>query len=78
MSHTVTVRIEMKDRAALEAAIARVEGAQLLQGDTHRLYSSNQAHGVGVQLPGWNYPVVLNLETGEAKYDNFGDRKSVV
>jgi len=25
-----------------------------------------------VQLPGWNYPIVCNLETGQVQYDNYG------
>jgi hypothetical protein len=27
--------------------------------------------GLAVQLPGWSYPVVCNLETGQVSYDNF-------
>ena len=60
----------MKDRVALEAAIARVEGAELLTGNRHKLYTSH-AEGIGIKLPNWHYPVVINPETGEAKYDNY-------
>ena len=36
----------------------------------HGIYSGTY-DGVAVQLPGWNYPVIVNLETGEVKYDNY-------
>ncbi len=43
--------------------------------DTHhktaRLFNAT-ATGLCVQLPGWNYPVVANLETGQVQYDNYG------
>jgi hypothetical protein len=28
--------------------------------------------GVGIQLPGWRYPVVCNTSSGQMCYDNFG------
>ena len=37
----------------------------------HKLYGGNVYEGIGLQLPGWNYPVVINTETGLASYDNF-------
>jgi hypothetical protein len=36
----------------------------------HQIYSGN-FEGIGVQLPGWNYPVIINPQTGEVKYDNY-------
>ena len=30
------------------------------------------ATGLQVQLPGWNFPVVCDLGTGKAHYDNYG------
>ena len=35
-----------------------------------RLFSAT-ATGLCVQLPGWTYPVVCNLQTGQVQYDNF-------
>jgi hypothetical protein len=29
---------------------------------------------LAVQLPGWNYPVVCQLDTGQLKYDDYGGR----
>jgi hypothetical protein len=35
---------------------------------------SNTAEGLAVELPGWNYPVVCDLTTGQVKFDNFEGR----
>ena len=37
------------------------------------------ATGLAVQLPGWQYPVICDLSTGQLRFDNFhgrwGDRE---
>ena len=71
MSHIVKCTVEMKNKAALDAAIEHL-GLENLGEKTHDLYNRQKANGVGVKLPDWNYPVVINTETGEAKYDNYG------
>ena len=38
---------------------------------TVALFSGN-ATGLAVELPGWNYPVVFDTSTCEARYDNYG------
>lgn len=70
MSHVVTCKVEMKNRDALNAAIDHLGLENLGQGN-HRLYGRS-VDGVGLKLPDWNYPVVINPETGEAFYDNYG------
>jgi hypothetical protein len=72
MSHIVQIQTELRDPAAISAACRRLNLAQPVQG-TVRLFSS-QATGLSVQLPGWNYPVVCDTSTGQAKYDNYGGR----
>ncbi len=32
------------------------------------------ASGLGIKLPGWNYPVVCDLSTGQVQFDNFNGR----
>lgn len=71
MSHVVKCRVEMKNSNALNAAIDHLKLENLGQG-THTLYNNQKATGIAVKLPAWNYPVVINTETGEAKYDNYG------
>lgn len=70
MSHIVTIRTQIRDPAALLAACARIGLAPPVDGTT-RLYTTD-ATGHRVQLPGWTYPVVVHLETGQLEFDNYG------
>lgn len=71
MSHTMNIEVEVTDRSALEAACQRA-GATLLVGTEHKLFGGIE-NGIGVQLPGWGFPVVFT-PAGQAKYDNYGGR----
>ena len=77
MSHIVTIRTEVRDAAAVQAACRRLGLPQPVQG-SFRVYTT-QASGLSVRLPGWQYPVVCELASGSLKYDNFqghwGDQK---
>ncbi len=70
MSHIVVVKTEIRDVAALSAACARLGLSPPVQG-TARLYEG-EVTGQIVKLPGWTYPVVIDLQRGEVKEDNFG------
>jgi hypothetical protein len=72
MSHIVIVKTKVRDPANLTAACARLNLPAPVQG-TARLYSG-EATGLIVTLPGWTYPVVIDRQTGEVRYDNFGER----
>ena len=72
MSHVVTIQTRVHDPVAIVAACQRLGLPAPVQG-TARLYSG-EATGLLVQLPGWQYPVVLDTATGEVRYDNFGGR----
>ena len=72
MSHTVKVSVSLKDPAIIERARIRC-GLPALKEGTHKLYSGT-FKGLALQLPNWNYPVVINTETGEAKYDNYSGK----
>ena len=70
MSHIVTVATQVRDADAAGAACRRlglpepaVGTAQLFEGE---------ATGLLVHLPGWFYPVVCELASGSARYDNYG------
>lgn len=70
MSHIVQIQTEVRDAAAVRVACQRLGLSQ----PTHRqvrLFSA-QATGLAVELPGWRYPVVCDLASGQLKYDNFG------
>src|SRR5438105_2649478 len=79
MSHVVTVKTKVRDPAALASACARLNLAAPVHG-TAELYSGT-ATGLVVKLPGWTYPAVVNIQTGEVRYDNFegrwGDQKQL-
>lgn len=76
MSHTVTCKVEMKNEEALRNAIDFLQLPTINNGliGTHQLYGGNTARGIGIKLPEWKHPVVVDLETGNAKYDNFEGR----
>src|SRR5262249_1948826 len=57
------------DPAAIAAACQRLELPQPVQG-TAQLYSG-EATGLLVQLPGWEYPAVIDPGSGVVRYDNY-------
>lgn len=72
MSHIVTVQTEVRDATAVRAACKRLGLAEPILGTT-RLFQG-EVNGLAVQLPGWQYPVVADLATGQLKFDDFGGR----
>lgn len=72
MSHVVEIQTEVRDPVAVQAACARLKLPAAVRGD-HELYSGTET-GLGVQLPGWRYPVVCDTENGQLRFDNFGNR----
>jgi len=72
MSHIVTVTTEVRDAVAVQAACRRLGIAEPVQGKA-RLFSS-EVSGLLVNLPDWQYPVVCDLGSGQARFDNFGGR----
>jgi len=72
LSHIVTIQTQVRDPVAVAAACQRLGLPQPIQG-RFRLFSGEVA-GLGVELPGWRYPVVCQTETGEVKFDNFEGR----
>jgi hypothetical protein len=69
LSHIVEIKTEIRDEQAVRAACVRLQLATP-ETKTIRLFSAT-ATGLCVQLPGWNYPVVANLQTGSLQYDNY-------
>ncbi len=70
MSHIVTIKTRITDQAALSAACRRLGLAEPVQG-TAALFSGQQATGLIVKLPGWMYPVVADIASGELRFDNY-------
>lgn len=69
MSHIVEIKTEVSDEAAVKAACVRLQ-IPTPEHKTVRLFSAT-ATGLCVQLPGWSYPVVCNLQTGQVSFDNY-------
>lgn len=69
MSHVVTLQSKVHDPIAVAAACQRLNLAPPRQG-TAQLYSG-EAEGLLVQLPGWQYPVVIDTLSGVVRYDNY-------
>ncbi len=72
MSHIVSIKTEVRDRTAVEAACSRLRWPVPMIG-SHRLFTRT-VEGLGVQAPRWQYPIVCNLTTGELSYDNYEGR----
>jgi hypothetical protein len=72
MSHIVTIRTQVRDAAAVSTACQRLGLPPPRQG-TARLFAG-EATGLIVQLPGWSYPVVCELATGNLRFDHYGGR----
>lgn len=72
MSHVVTVRTEVRDQAAVEAACRRLSLPPPLHGEFETY--SQRLSGLGVRLQGWRYPLVCNLDRGDVAFDDYGGR----
>ena len=79
MSHIVHIQTEARDAAAVQAACERLK-LEAPEHGTTKLFSG-QVSGLAVKLPGWRYPVVCDLKTGQLNYDNYqgrwGNRKEL-
>jgi hypothetical protein len=74
MSHVVEIELQVKftDRKTLDAACQRLG----LAAPEHKLVQlySEKAEGLAVELPGWRFPIVVDLKKETVKYDNFNGR----
>ncbi len=69
MSHTVEIKTEVRDPAAVASACRRLQLPPPVAGVT-RLFAESVT-GLAVQLPGWRYPIICQVTSGRLKYDNF-------
>jgi hypothetical protein len=72
MSYIVTIQTKVRDQAAVAAACARMNLANPEAG-TAKLFGG-QVSGLLVRLPGWTYPAVVDLASGDVRFDNFEGR----
>ena len=69
MSHTVSVKCQARDPIAISAACQRLGLAAPVEG-TVQLFSGEE-RGLIVQFPGWNYPAVIDVASGEIRSDTY-------
>jgi hypothetical protein len=69
MSHIVSIQSKVQDVVAIVAACHRLGLAAPVEGAA-KLFSG-AATGILVQLPGWNYPAVVDVASGEVRFDNY-------
>lgn len=69
MSHIVQIKTELRDPVAINAACKRLGLKQPTTGK-FRVYSVER-EGIGINLPDWHFPVVVNTTTGAVDYDNY-------
>jgi hypothetical protein len=72
MSHLVTIQTQVRDPIALSAACRRIGVAEPVR-ETVQLFSG-QVSGLAIRLPNWQYPVVVDIEAGAVRFDDFGGR----
>ena len=72
MSHIVRIKTEVRDEQAICSACQRLKLQPPVLG-SHELFSG-RVDGLAIQLSGWKYPVVVQVDTGELQYDNFEGR----
>jgi len=65
----VTIKTRVTDSVAVAAACRRLGLTEPTHG-TAQLFSG-EATGLLVQLPDWQYPVVIDTANGELRYDNY-------
>jgi hypothetical protein len=79
MSHIVQIQTQLRDAEAIQAACRRLGLAAAVSGTTSLF--SGQVTGLAIQLPGWHYPAVCHLDSGQVHFDNFegtwGDRQEL-
>ena len=71
MSHTVTVKSDVRDHAALARA-AQALGGSVIGPGMHRLFETSET-GFAVSLPGWRFPIVAKPD-GAMAYDDYKGR----
>jgi len=68
MSHTLKVKVELKDIESLTRAIKTMGGTVIGQG-SYELYSSTE-EGFGFKLSGWEYPLIAKSD-GTLAFDHY-------
>ncbi|WP_425613529.1 DUF1257 domain-containing protein [Anatilimnocola sp. NA78] len=69
MSHIVQIQTQVRDGNAVRAACSRLKLPAPVEGTS--LLFNTSVTGLAVQLPGWRYPAVCQLDSGRVQVDTF-------
>src|SRR5204863_2000296 len=69
MSHIVKIKCALRDQIAIAATCRRLGLAARVEG-TAQLFSGEEC-GLIVQFPGWTYPAVIDVTTGDVRCDTY-------
>lgn len=72
MSHIVSIRTQVRDAVAVQAACQRLQWSAPING-RHQMFSG-ELEGLAVHVPDWRYPLVCELSTGTLHFDLFEGR----
>lgn len=72
MSHIEQIRTQINDEVALQLACRRLG----LPEPVHGIVTLFQTEATGhvIELPGWMYPVVCDVASGQVQYDHYRGR----
>lgn len=70
MSHTLTCDVKFTDPDSIAAACREMGLPAPTERGSVALYQGQIPGAIGIQLPGWNYPVAITAD-GTAKFDNY-------
>jgi hypothetical protein len=70
LSHIVKIQTKIHDANATVAACSRLKLPAPVHGKA-KLFEE-EAEGLLIQLPGWQYPAVIDTVTGLVRYDTYG------
>lgn len=68
MSHVVSIKTALTDPTVLASACVAL-GIPAPKLGTFKLYAASKT-GIGIQLPGWHYPIVVAAD-GSIDFDNY-------
>jgi len=72
LSHIVTIETEVRDLRAVQSACARLDLPAPHPGDVQFL--TGKVSGLLVHLPSWRFPIVIQLQSGAIRFDDYEGR----
>lgn len=71
MSHLTTIKGEVRDLELLEKTCERLGYPKPRYVTKYQMFDGSTVDGHAVNLPGWQKPVVFDIESGKVHFDNY-------